>query len=540
MTPATARSAPLKDYTGGVTIEMADAEFEALRKLVHQLTGIVLADSKRVMLAARLNSRLRELNLPDYAVYRRLVETPQGLERERQALINAVTTNKTNFFREPHQFDVLQKELVPRWVERARRTGQRQVRIWSAACSTGQEPWTLAVALAETLPDASAWSIEIFGTDIDTQVLQTAQQATYRADEMQGVEPERLRRFFKQVPGGYQVADALRKWARFAPLNFMAERWPIEHRYDLILCRNASIYFDAPTQERLFNRLADHIEPGGYLFVGHAEVLHFMQRRLESRPGGIYRVPEGGLRGAAPSAPQPPPPRASAPPPRASAPPPRASAPPPRASAPPPPPRPSQPASSRGVVGQARSQGVQGAIEGLTQLAIHAGELHATRENIEIKTLLGSCIAACLYDPVAKVGGMNHFLLPSTSSDDFERLRFGAFAMEMLINNLMTLGADRQRLKAKVFGGANVLEGVTSRPTVGERNAAFVREFLAKEHIEIVSERLGGNRGLDVRFHPVTGRAFARDIGSEQLDLRYEKNPTPTGPATGGGTAELF
>jgi chemotaxis receptor (MCP) glutamine deamidase CheD len=303
----------------------------------------------------------------------------------------------------------------------------------------------------------------------------------------------------------------------------MDARWPIKSSFDFVMCRNASIYFDAPTQQKLFNRLCDQLVPEGYLFVGHAEVLHWMAARMDASPGGVYHrraEDSGGKLGARPSAP-PPGPASSAP--RASAPRPSA----PRPSAPrPSAPRPSAPRSFGPVDRE------------LALVNINVGETHVSREPVEIKTLLGSCVAACLYDPVAKVGGMNHFLLPHTeSTHEIDRQRFGTHAMETLINGLMAQGADRRRLHGKLFGAGNVLGMVNRRPSVGEQNATFAIEFFKTEGITLEASRLGGNSGMEVRFHPHSGKAFVRDISRDLIDLSREEADQMPMP---GGDAELF
>jgi chemotaxis protein methyltransferase CheR len=499
---------------------MTDRDFHALRTMVRDATGIVLADSKRTMLASRLISRLRVLKLPSFAAYREQLEDPQVLAREKQSFINAVTTNKTSFFREGHQFEVLARELVPRWIERAQRTGTRRVRVWSAACSSGEEPWTVAMVLRETLPSPDSWDVRILASDIDTEVLARAERGVYDTSRLEGLSRARLTKHF--VPGrGEQagqvmVSDTLKRWVSFRQLNFMDQSWPIRTTFDLVLCRNASIYFDQPTQKTLFGRLAALIEPGGHLFVGHAEVLHWPELGLEARAGGVYgRSPRGGaparteLHHVAPARVPPAVVRRPAP---VSGPPRRAlAAPSPRASAP--------------------------ARDGFEQVVINVGEMHTSDRPVEIKTLLGSCVAACLYDPVTGIGGMNHFLLPDSSDAGGDTARFGVHAMEMLINALMKLGADRRRLEGKLFGGGNVLGSVSRRPTVGERNAEFAREFLRKEGIVLRGERLQSDCGTEVRFWPHVGRVFIRDIATTLLDLSRERIL----PAVAkGGDVELF
>jgi chemotaxis protein methyltransferase CheR len=267
-----------------------------------------------------------------------------------------------------------------------------------------------------------------------------------------------------------------------------------------VLCRNASIYFDPQTQRRLFERLTALLEPRGWLLVGHAEVLHGFEATLESRPGGMYR------RRGAPS------PRPSAPSPRASAP--RPSVPRPSLTFPPTP----------------------GALQ---EHLITVGELHSAAVPTEIRTLLGSCVAACLFDPVARIGGMNHFLLPEAAAGELDRTRFGTHAMETLINSMMHLGADRRRIEARLYGGANVLTGMTTRPTIGEKNAIFARAFLEREGIPLVASLLGGERGLEVRFESHTARVTTREIGREQVDTVKER-AAATAPTPAGGDVELF
>jgi chemotaxis protein methyltransferase CheR len=497
---------------------MTDRDFNALRTMVRDATGIVLADSKRTMLASRLVSRLRVLKLPSFAAYREQLEDPQVLAREKQSFINAVTTNKTSFFREGHQFEVLARELVPRWIERAQRTGTKRVRVWSAACSSGEEPWTVAMVLRERLPNPDSWDVRILATDIDTEVLAKAERGVYDTSRLEGLSRERLMKHF--VPGrGEQagqvmVAEPLKRWVSFRQLNFMDPSWPIRTTFDLVLCRNASIYFDQPTQKTLFGRLGALIEPGGNLFVGHAEVLHWPELGLEAQAGGIY------VRGAGGAAPM----RTEAPPVRA------------------PPtvvrrPAPVPIAPRRRAQASAPARASAPTRDGFEQVVINVGEMHSSDCPVEIKTLLGSCVAACLYDPVTKIGGMNHFLLPDSTDAGPDSARFGVHAMEMLINALMKLGADRRRLEGKLFGGGNVLGSVSRRPTVGERNAAFAREFLMKEGIVLKGERLQSDCGTEVRFWPHEGRVFIRDIPTTLLDLSRER-VVPA--AAKGGDVELF
>lgn len=532
----------IPELATGAVPPMNDRDFDALRGIVREVTGIVLADSKRTMLASRLVTRLRRMNLGSFGEYREALADPGVFSEERQAFINAVTTNKTSFFREPHQFEVLAKQVIPEFVRRAEKTGQRRVRIWSAACSTGEEPWTLCMVLRECLPSPDSWDVKILASDIDTDVLAKAAQGLYDTQHIDGLSRDRIAKHFTQGrDGALVVNDALKRWVAFRQLNFMDATWPIRTRFDVVMCRNASIYFDQPTQKRLFGRLADLLEPRGHLFVGHAEVLHWPELPLEASPGGVYQLKAGYASPPLPTSPLPS--RPSAPRPRASAPvtgagfeplpPPRVSAPRPSA------PRVAAPAPSapRGPAPSAPRSVVR-TPEGFEVVVINVGEMHAAAAPVEVKTLLGSCVAACLFDPSTGIGGMNHFLLPDSADAGADPARFGVHAMEMLINALMKMGADRRRLEGKLFGGGNVLGSVAQRPTVGERNSTFAREFLAKERIPLVAERLQSDCGTEVRFWAHTGRVFIRDISTSLLDLSRERKPVL--PLPKGGDVELF
>ncbi len=183
----------------GAVPSMSDRDFDALRGIVREVTGIVLADSKRTMLASRLVTRLRRMNLSSFSAYREALADPGVFSEERQAFINAVTTNKTSFFREPHQFEVFAKQVIPEFVQRAEKTGQRRIRIWSAACSTGEEPWTLSMVLRECLPSPDSWDVKILASDIDTDVLAKAAQGHYDTQHIDGLSRDRIAKHF--TPG---------------------------------------------------------------------------------------------------------------------------------------------------------------------------------------------------------------------------------------------------------------------------------------------------------------------------------------------------
>jgi chemotaxis protein methyltransferase CheR len=239
-----------------------DADFAVVRRLIADYAGIKLSPQKRNMAYNRLLRRLRARGLGSFGVYLDLV---QSEATERQAFINALTTNLTAFFREPHHFDLLATLAQAR-------AGKRlpPMRIWSTGCSTGEEPWSLAMVLRET-----GCAGEITATDIDTDVLDAARRGLYRSERVNGMDPQRLRQHFLRGAGDNEgwvsIRPELRPLVKFAQLNLQAQSWPAQSRFDAIFCRNVVIYFDKSFQTRLADRFAQMLLPGGVLVVGHSE-----------------------------------------------------------------------------------------------------------------------------------------------------------------------------------------------------------------------------------------------------------------------------
>ena len=267
--------------------ELTDAEFQRLRDLVHVRTGVALSDAKREMLYGRLARRLRKLNMTSFAKYCDLVE--RGGAEELQELTNAITTNLTSFFRENHHFEMLAGEAFPQ-IEAARSVTQR-IRLWSAGCSTGEEPYSLAVVVREMLAHLPRWDIKLLATDIDSKVVATAAEGEYADERFSGAQTERLKKWFPQVaarPGCKAASPELKSLITFKQLNLL-DSWPMKGPFDVIFCRNVVIYFDKATQRTLFDRMAELQEPGGWLFVGHSESLLNVTRRYKLVGRTVYR-----------------------------------------------------------------------------------------------------------------------------------------------------------------------------------------------------------------------------------------------------------
>jgi chemotaxis protein methyltransferase CheR len=263
---------------------LSTATFGTLRNLLHTHSGIALAPHKLTMVQSRLAKRLRQLGIPTYEQYLERVEGPQS--EEWPEFINALTTNLTSFFREGHHFTRLPELLKP-----ALATGRR-IRIWSAGCSTGEEPYTLAMTLQKAF-GASA-TIQILATDLDTAVLNTAAKGIYPEARIDGLEDDWKRFAFLRGRGEREgrvcVRPEVRDLITFQQLNLLDETWPIgEEPLQAIFCRNVMIYFDKPTQRKLLTRFHSRLEPGGLLFVGHSEALLDNSLGFQSLGQTIYR-----------------------------------------------------------------------------------------------------------------------------------------------------------------------------------------------------------------------------------------------------------
>lgn len=248
-----------------------DEDFEALRRLVKQLTGINLTDQKRELVYGRLSRRLRALNLTNFKDYRALLQPNSD---ELVNLTNAITTNLTSFFRENHHFEYLRDHVLKKRADDAQ--ASKRVRIWSSACSTGEEPYSIAMTIQEAISNLGRWDIKVLATDLDSEVLSRAQRGVYTADRFQGFDPRRLERFFARHEDkrglAYKADTGLQSLITFKQLNLMHEL-PMKGPLDVIFCRNVVIYFDKDTQRDLFGRMARLQRPGDLLFLGHSESL---------------------------------------------------------------------------------------------------------------------------------------------------------------------------------------------------------------------------------------------------------------------------
>jgi chemotaxis protein methyltransferase CheR len=286
MIPAPETAMPLS------ALPITDREFTLLRDWIHRSSGIFLAESKRALLVRRVSARLRALEVPTFGAYYK--ELCRRGPEETIALLDAIATHETSFFREPRQFELLEREICPAW-RREADAGRRprRVRAWSAACSTGEEPYSLAMALLEAFPPESGWRLEILATDLSTRALERAREGVWTAEKAGAIPPELLKRYFLRGKNGalgkVKAGPELRQAITFERFNLAAEAYPPLAAFDLVLCRNVLIYFDPPTRARVVSLLLDHLAPDGLLFVGHAENLAGLGHRARPVMPTVYR-----------------------------------------------------------------------------------------------------------------------------------------------------------------------------------------------------------------------------------------------------------
>ena len=268
----------------------SEREFDFFARLVYEMSGIVLGRHKKNMMFSRLVRRVRELRLPSFPAYCAYVKGPDGLQ-EIGALINAMTTNLTRFFREEHHFDYLASTVIPALAERSQRTGEKRLRMWSAGCSSGEEPYSIGMTLLRAMPALRQWDARVLATDLDTSMVARGRAGAYPGEAVGSLPVSRRHGFFEPVaeaPEMLRAVPALRDLIVFKPLNLL-EDWPIKGPFDAIFCRNVMIYFDAPTKARLVSRLTDMLHPEGWLFLGHSETLLDHQAHLRLVGRTIYR-----------------------------------------------------------------------------------------------------------------------------------------------------------------------------------------------------------------------------------------------------------
>jgi chemotaxis protein methyltransferase CheR len=269
---------------------ITEREFLRFQELVHRVSGIWLTYAKSALLVGRLSKRLRHLGLATFSEYYRVVTSDP---EEQTCMLDAISTNETRFFREPGQFEFLRQRVFPQWqTDATGRARDRRIRVWSAGCSTGQEPYSLAMTLCDHFPAAAGWKIEIVATDLSSRALAIARGATWEFAACSEIPEPYLKAFMlrgcRDQEGKIKAGPEIRSVVNFLQLNLNESAYAVNGPFDLIFCRNVLIYFDRTDRERIVRRLLSYLSPSGYLFVGHAESLHAMHDVVRSVITTVY------------------------------------------------------------------------------------------------------------------------------------------------------------------------------------------------------------------------------------------------------------
>ncbi len=280
--------------TGAAFIKIFDLkprEYETIRTLVKEKTGINLGLNKRDLVLSRLAKRLRTLDLNSFKQYLDYLEGPKGPD-ELVQMINHITTNKTNFFREMHHFEFLTKKLFPKLFKTGASNRVRQIRAWSAGCSSGQEPYSICIIASEFFQDKPGWEFKLLATDLDTTMLQKASDMTYESRLVESVPRHLLHKYFKRIRDNgeqlYQVSPGLRNMITFRKFNLMRQKYPLKAPVDFIFCRNVLIYFDQKDKIDILTKFHSVLKPGGHIFVGHSESLMMVKHLFRNVGTTVY------------------------------------------------------------------------------------------------------------------------------------------------------------------------------------------------------------------------------------------------------------
>jgi chemotaxis protein methyltransferase CheR len=270
---------------------LSDSEFRLFKDLIYEECGVSIGAEKRTFLESRLKRRMDEVGVRSGYEYYCLIKRPDGKSQELPALLDTLMICETSFFRNQPQFELFKDVVIPELAARKERIGTRMMRVWSAGCSTGQEPYSVAMTLLETISQPELWSVRVFASDLSFTALERAQSGLYRPEQIKNVEPHYLDKYFTRANAHYAVGDSLKRRVIFDYHNLKHDNGL--RGLDIVFCRNVMIYFDSEEQRRLINRFTNALVPGGYLFLGHAESLQGLSNRfsmIHRNKGIAYRL----------------------------------------------------------------------------------------------------------------------------------------------------------------------------------------------------------------------------------------------------------
>lgn len=269
---------------------MSDDEFLLLRNLVYEESGLWLKEEKKSFMAHRAVKRMKAKNIPSYFRYYKLLTDKEEGKKELRFFLDDLTINETSFFRNKPQMDLFAEAVLPGLLARKREEGVLSLRVWSAGCSTGQEPYSLAMAIRHSILDIRNWRITILASDLSLSALETAQAGFYNSSKMDGVDQKLIDAYFRKAGDGYSISEEIKRLVAFDYHNLMNDNG--ERDFDIIFCRNVLIYFDEQTQKKVITKFEKALVPGGYLFLGHSESLQGINNNfvfMHHNRGTAYR-----------------------------------------------------------------------------------------------------------------------------------------------------------------------------------------------------------------------------------------------------------
>lgn len=272
---------------------LSDKEFELFRGLIYKTSGINLTSSKKELVKARLSKRLTKTGIGTFEQYYKFVTKHDKNGEELVHLLDSISTNKTDFFREAKHFDFLNTKLLPDLIQKKEKVKNKTIRVWCAASSSGEEPYTLAITILNHINPNDGWNIKILATDISTKILQRAIKGIYTIDSLKGISPAIVSAHFKRVvidkSNCFQAKDHLKKIITFRRFNLMTPNFPFRNPFDFIFCRNVMIYFDTETQHKLILKFYNCLPKDGYLFIGHSETLARKTQGFKYTQPAVYQ-----------------------------------------------------------------------------------------------------------------------------------------------------------------------------------------------------------------------------------------------------------
>jgi len=443
-----------------ITGTMSDETFSRFSAFIRSELGIKMSTSKKTMLQARLQKRLRVLQINTFDEYYEYVFSPQGISDELPHMIDVITTNKTEFFREPQHFEHLTQAILPAFLDGSETGIGKRLKVWCAGCSSGEEPYTLAIVLNEFAKHHYGFQYSIIATDISTRVLEKGKLGIYTREKIVSIPMELWEEYLLQGKDRKQqlvrIVPELRAKVTFRRLNLNAKEFKMRKNLDIIFCRNVIIYFDRITQQAILKRLCDHLKPGGYLFLGHPEALSGLYLPLTPVIHAVYQKTE--------------------------------------------------------MIAEEKK---------LSVITLNPAELHVSTTPVIVRTVLGSCVAVTMFNRHRRIAAICHALLPHPNNNEpdtanyVENRRYVTCVIPEMVRTMRRHDILPQEIEVKVFGGSDTLgrsAGQESDHPVGRLNVKAVMEMLEAERLSLKTSDVGGTRGRKILFYTHTGEVLLKRL----------------------------